>query len=73
MSDYTSGGGFHQTRRVPRVEFFFYFTLIVTLAVLPHVLGWTWSALRHLTLPQLSPWARAWKDAQAVTPMIFRG
>lgn len=73
MSDYTSNGGMHHVKRVPKAEFFIYFTLIFTLALLPHAVGWTWQALRHMALPRLSPVMRAWKDAEAVTPMIFRG
>jgi hypothetical protein len=58
---------------VNRVEFFIYYTLIFTLAVLPHVLGWLFQTLRHGKFPRLGPLARARKDAEAVTPMIFRG
>ena len=47
--------------------------LLLVLAVLPHVVGWLFQAIRHGRLPPLGPVGRAWKDAQAVTPMIFRG
>jgi hypothetical protein len=73
MSDYTANGDLHHVRRVPRVEFSVYFVLILLLAIGPHVIGWTYQAIRHAKLPRLNPAARAWKDAQAVTPMIFRG
>lgn len=73
MTDYSANGDLHQVKRVNRVEFFIYFALILTLAVLPHVLGWLFQTLRHGKLPRLGPVARALKDAQAVTPMIFRG
>ena len=73
MSDYTSNGGLHPAKRVPRVEFVIYFTMIFCLALGPHLLGWTYQLIRHMALPRLSPVARAWLDAQAVTPMIFRG
>jgi hypothetical protein len=73
MSDSTANGGLHHVKRVPKAEFFLYFGLILLLAVGPHVLGWTYQLLRHRALPRLSPVARAWKDAQAVTPMIFCG
>ena len=73
MSDTTVSGELHHVKRVPKAEFFVYFALIFSLALLPHVVGWTYQTLRHAKLPRLSPVARAWKDAQAVTPMIFRG
>lgn len=73
MSDYTANGEMHHVKRVPKAEFLVYFAMIFSLAVMPHVLGWTYQTLRHAKLPRLSPVARAWKDAQAVTPMIFRG
>lgn len=72
MSDSTANIGSHHMKRVPRAEFFVYFTLIFALAVVPHVVGWTVQVLRHMALPRLSPVARAWKDAAAITPMIFR-
>jgi hypothetical protein len=73
MSDTSAHGEMHHVNRVPKAEFFVYFAMIFALALLPHVLGWTIQMIRHMALPRLSPWARAWKDAQAVTPMIFRG
>ena len=73
MSDYTANGDVHHVRRVPKVEFFVYFALIFSLALGPHVIGWTYQTLRYAKLPRLSPVMRAWKDAEAITPMIFRG
>lgn len=73
MTDYSANGDLHQVKRVNGVEFFIYFTLIFALAVVPHVVGWLFQTLRHGKLPSLGPVARARKDAQAVTPMIFRG
>jgi hypothetical protein len=73
MTDYSANGDLQQVKRVNRVEFFIYFALILTLAILPHVVGWLFQTLRHGKLPRLGPVARALKDAQAVTPMIFRG
>ena len=73
MSDYTANGGLDQVKHVNGAEFFLYFGLIFSLAVLPHVVGWLFQTLRHAKLPRLGPVARALKDAQAVTPMIFRG
>ncbi|MDO9525943.1 MAG: cytochrome PufQ [Gemmobacter sp.] len=73
MSDYTANCDLHHVKRVNKVEYFIYFALIFCLAVLPHVVGWLLQAARHGRLPRLGPVARALKDAQAVTPMIFRG
>lgn len=73
MSDYTANGELHHATRVPKAEFFIYFAMIFSLALVLHVPGWAFQTIRHARLPRLSPRARAWKDAQAVTPMIFRG
>ncbi|OYU37778.1 MAG: protein pufQ [Pseudorhodobacter sp. PARRP1] len=73
MSDYTANGDLHQVKRLNKTEFFIYFALIFSLALLPHVVGWLLQTARHAKLPRLGPVARALKDAQAVTPMIFRG
>ncbi len=73
MSDFTVNGDLQHVQRVPRAEFFVYFALIFALALLPHAIGWTASVIRWGRLPKFGPVARAWKDAQAVTPMIFRG
>ena len=73
MSDYTVNGALHHVKRVPKVEFTVYFGLILLLAIGPHVIGWTYQTIRRGRLPRLNPAVRAWKDAQAVTPMIFRG
>lgn len=73
MSDYTANGDVHHVKRVNKAEYFIYFAMIVTLAVLPHVLGWMFQTIRHAKLPRLNPLARALKDAEAITPMIFRG
>lgn len=73
MSDFSVNGDMHQVKRVNKTEFFVYFALIFGLALLPHVVGWIFQTLRHARLPRLNPVTRALKDAQAVTPMIFRG
>jgi hypothetical protein len=73
MSDFTANGDLHHVKRVNKAEYFIYFALIFSLAVLPHVLGWLFQVVRHAGLPRLGPVARALKDAEAITPMIFRG
>ena len=69
----TANGDLHHVKRENSVEYVIYFSLILSLAVLPHVVGWLFQTIRHARLPRLGPVARALKDAQAITPMIFRG
>ncbi|MCF1710674.1 protein pufQ [Tabrizicola sp. J26] len=73
MSDYSTNRGLHHVERVNKTEFFVYFALIFALAILPHVVVWLYQLIRHARLPRLDPISRALKDAEAVTPMIFRG
>jgi hypothetical protein len=73
MSDFSVNGDLHHVKRVNKVEYRIYFALIFCLAVLPHVVGWVFQTLRHAKFPRLGPVARALKDAEAVTPMIFCG
>ncbi|MGB8813763.1 MAG: cytochrome PufQ [Paracoccaceae bacterium] len=73
MSDASANNDLFHVKRVNKAEFFIYFALIVSLAVLPHVVGWAFQTIRHAKLPRFGPLARAIKDAEAVTPMIFRG
>jgi hypothetical protein len=73
MSDYTSDGGLHPVKKAPKAEFLVYFSLIFVLGLVPQTLGWLYQTARHASLPKQGPVARAWKDAQAITPQIFRG
>lgn len=73
MSDYSVNGQVHHVKRVNKAEYFIYFALIFSFAILPHVLGWAFQALRHSRLPRLGPVGRALNDAKAATPMIFQG
>lgn len=73
MSDYTANGDLNQVKHVTKAEFFIYFALIFSVVILPHVVGWLLQTARRGKLPRFGPVARAIKDAQAVTPMIFRG
>ena len=73
MSDHTAGGVPHHAHRVPKAEFLIYFALIFVLALPVQMIAWLGRALRHLALPETGPVGRAWQDAQAITPMIFRG
>lgn len=62
----------HHRRRTPRAEYVTYFTLIVVFALVVQTIGWVWSALRHRRLPDAGPLARALRDAEEITPAIFR-
>ena len=73
MSDLSSWSDTHPVKRVPKAEFFVYFSLIFVLGLLPQTLAWVYQAVRHARLPSRNPAARAWADAQAITPQIFRG
>lgn len=74
MSDYTAGDiDLHHVKRVTKTEFRIYFALIFALALVPHILGWLYQLVRHLGMPRRDPVSRAWLDARAITPMIFRG
>ena len=73
MSDYTSWGAEHSVKRVPRAEFFVYFSLIFAFGLLPQTFGWLYQTARRAQLPTQGPVARAWADAAAITPQIFRG
>ena len=37
------------------------------------LIAWSGEALLRAKWPRLDPLTRAWKDATAITPMIFRG
>ena len=73
MSDQTANSHGHHMPRVPRAEFKVYFTLILMIAVPMQLIAWTGEAVIRARWPRLDPLTRAWKDATAITPMIFRG
>jgi|APEBP8051073178_1049388.scaffolds.fasta_scaffold00040_185 hypothetical protein len=75
MSDHTAGHGSYQPAhpaRTPKAEFYTYFVLIFLLAIPLSTLAWVWSVVRHHQLPVHGPLARAWREAEATTPTIFR-
>ena len=73
MSDHTANGQLQHAPRVPRAEFKLYFALILLIAVPVQLIAWTGEAVIRAKMPNLDPLTRAWKDATAITPMIFRG
>lgn len=59
-------------KRTPKAEYATYFVLILILALPVQCLVWLAQALRHMTLPAEGPLARALRDAEEITPSIFR-
>jgi hypothetical protein len=59
-------------KRTPKAEYTTYFVLILILALPVQSLVWLASALRHMKLPAQGPLARALRDAEEITPSIFR-
>ncbi|MGL5009701.1 MAG: cytochrome PufQ [Paracoccaceae bacterium] len=58
--------------RAPRAEFYAYFTMIF-LAALPFAcLAWVARLVTTGKVPAKNPVSRAWADAGAITPSIFR-
>ena len=72
MSDHTAGGHDHHAHRTPRAEFYVYFAMIFIVAIPLAILAWAWATLRDQRLPVHGPLARAWREAGAITPAIFR-
>jgi hypothetical protein len=76
MSDQTAGHGVEQGtahgHRTPKAEFYVYFTLIFLIAIPFSVVAWAWALVRDRHLPVHGPMARAWREAGAITPAIFR-
>jgi hypothetical protein len=59
-------------KRTPKAEYATYFALILILALPVQCLVWVVSAIRHMRLPATGPLARALRDAEEITPSIFR-
>ncbi|MDX5349763.1 MAG: protein pufQ [Paracoccaceae bacterium] len=76
MSDHTAGQGLGQgashAHRTPKAEFYVYFALIFLVAIPFATLAWAFALIRDRQLPVLGPMARAWREAGAITPAIFR-
>jgi PufQ cytochrome subunit len=77
MSDHTAGGhdgshGASHGHRTPRVEFYVYFSLIFMVAIPFAAIAWAIALVRERHLPVHGPLARAWREAGAITPAIFR-
>jgi hypothetical protein len=76
MSDHTAGHHgvhhAHHAHRVPRAEYMAYFALIFLAAIPFAAVAWAWEVAHHRRLPVHGPFARAWREAGAITPAIFR-
>lgn len=59
-------------KRTPKAEYATYFALILILALPVQCLVWLASAVRNMRLPAHGPLARALRDAEEITPSIFR-
>jgi hypothetical protein len=76
MSDHTAGQAVGPAtthgHRTPKAEFYAYFTLIFLIAIPFAVAAWAYALIRDRHLPVHGPMARAWREAGAITPAIFR-
>ncbi len=57
--------------RLRNAEFQFYFAVIFVLALPSSCITWMRDIFRHRTLNLLGPLARAWAEADRITPLIF--
>ena len=77
MSDHTAGehgmtGGNTHSHRTPHAEFYVYFALIFVVAIPIALVAWVIALITQRRLPVHGPLARAWREAGAITPAIFR-
>ena len=76
MSDHTAGHeaghGASHGHRTPKAEFYVYFSLIFVIAIPLAAAAWAFARVRDRHLPVHGPRARAWREAGAITPAIFR-
>jgi PufQ cytochrome subunit len=67
-----SGSQQGHPQRAPRAEFYAYFALIFLGALSYACVAWVASLIVARKLPAKNPISRAWADAGAITPSIFR-
>jgi PufQ cytochrome subunit len=76
MTDHSTNGvethTEHHPVRTPHAEFYVYFSLIFLLATPVAILGWIASTVTQGHMPDQNAISRAWSDAMAITPLIFR-
>lgn len=61
-----------RARRTPKAEYATYFALILAFALPVQTLVWVGSLIRTRHMPSAGPLARALRDAEEITPAIFR-
>ncbi|MEM6385975.1 MAG: cytochrome PufQ [Pseudomonadota bacterium] len=71
MSDMTNTPTPRSVHRKRGLEFQIYFTLIFILAIPVGTERWIANVVRKRSLNTRGPLARAWADADRVTPLIF--
>lgn len=64
--------GVSHAHRTPRPEYTLYFSLILIVAMPFALIGWVNRLVRDRRLPEMGPFARAWREATEITPEIFR-
>ncbi|MEM9425260.1 MAG: cytochrome PufQ [Pseudomonadota bacterium] len=71
MTDMTNTPAARSQSRKRGVEFHIYFSLIFILALPVGTERWIASVVRKRSLDTRGPLARAWADADRITPLIF--
>ena len=72
MSDQSVNGHRARGDRISKAEHNVYFALIFVIALPFAAVAWVFSLIRHGQMPAKDPVCRAWCEARAITPMIFR-
>jgi hypothetical protein len=78
MTDHSANGADahadhdHHRARTPHAEFYVYFALIFLVATPFAILRWILSAVTSGKMPDQNAISRAWSEARAITPLIFR-
>jgi len=76
MTDHSTNGAEphaeHHPARTPHAEFYVYFALIFLVATPFAILGWFASTVTSGHMPDQNALSRAWAEARAITPLIFR-
>ena len=67
-TDMSAGSKHHQPSKG---EYRVYFTLILLAALPICSVIWTYSLIRHVSLPPKGPLSMAWSEARTITPRIF--
>lgn len=71
MTDFTSSEPRQRSSSKRGAEFTFYFSIIFLLAIPFAMFGWVLEVFQKQTLMLHGPLARAWAEADRITPLIF--